>query len=56
MTKQGCRFERPDFIMTNRKSEKRTANNRHGRMEQDLVTGAGQDSWYKTGIRWIGGR
>ena len=25
-------------------------------MEQDLVTGAGLDSWYKTGSRWIGGR
>ena len=23
---------------------------------QDLVTGAGLDSWYKTGIHWIGGR
>ena len=25
-------------------------------MEQDLVAGAGLDSWYKTGIRWIGVR
>ena len=25
-------------------------------MEQDLVAGAGLESWYKTGIRWIGGR
>ena len=32
MTKQGCYFERPDFIMANRKSEKRTANSRRGRM------------------------
>ena len=25
-------------------------------MEQDLVAGADVDSWYKLGIRWIGGR
>ena len=37
--------------IVNRK--KRTANNRRDRM---LIIGAGLDSWYKTGIRWIGGR
>ena len=25
-------------------------------LEQDLVAGAGLDSWYKTDSRWIGGR
>ena len=53
MTKQGCCFERPNFIMANRKSGKRTANNRRDRM---AIVGTGLDSWYKTGIRWIGGR
>ena len=45
MTKQGCWFERPNFIMANRKSEKRTANNRRGWM---VIVGAGLNSWNKT--------
>ena len=38
MIKQGCCFERPNFIMANRKSEKRMANSRHGQM---VIIGAG---------------
>ena len=43
--------------MANRKSKKHTiATAGWWLLEQDLVAGAGLDSWYKTGIRWIGVR
>ena len=43
--------------IVNRKSVRRTiAAAGWWSLEQDLVAGAGLDSWYKTGIRWIGGR
>ena len=57
-TNQGCCFERPNFIMANRnrKSVRRTiAESGWWSLEQDLVAGAGLDSWYKTSIRWIDG-
>ena len=38
MTKRGCCFERPNFIIANRKSEKRTANSHRGRM---VIIGSG---------------
>ena len=46
MTKQGCCFERPNFIMANRKLEKRTANNRRDRM---VIVGAGSSRWSRSG-------
>ena len=43
--------------IVNRKSVRRTiAAAGWWSLEQDLVAGTGLDSWYKTGIRWIGGR
>ena len=43
--------------IVNRKSVRRTvAAAGWWSLEQDLVAGAGLDSWYKTGSRWIGGR
>ena len=56
MTKQGCCFERPKFIMANRKCVRQTVTTAGWwLLEQDLVAGAGLDSWYKTGSRWISG-
>ena len=65
MTKQGfsskgffdLRFAIIIWRIVNRKSVRRTiAAAGWWSLEQDLVAGAGLDSWYKTGIRWIGGR
>ena len=54
MTKQECCFERPNFIMANRKSKKSVR--RTIAATGMVIVGAGLDSWYKTGIRRIGGR
>ena len=45
MTKQGGCFERPNFIMANRKSEYRSADSRRCRK---MVAGAGSSRWCKT--------
>ena len=42
MTKQGCCFERPNFIMANRKSKKRMANNHRSRM---VIVETGSSHW-----------
>ena len=47
MTKQGCCFERPNFIMANRKSGKRSANNRRGWM---VIVGTGSSRWSRSGL------
>ena len=58
MTKQGCSSKGQTLLwrIVNRKSVRRTIGAAGWwSLEQDLVAGAGLDSWYKTGIRWIGG-
>ena len=58
MTRQGCSSKGQTLLwwIVNRKSIRRTiAAAGWWSLEQDLVAGGGLNSWYKTGIRWIGG-
>ena len=59
MTKQECSLKGQTLLwwIVNQKNEQQNiATAGWWSFEQNLVTGAGLDSRYQTGIRWIGGR